>query len=120
MISVADLLPRHRVPLLLSRRDAPVPCREPDLLAESEQRAAVAEAAAARELAGSAGMRAYPPARDPYGPDPLVFGPAGVTQGGTGGPVRYCRPCGTAQARYANDPACWSCGVIPAREPGEE
>ena len=97
-----------------SRWHPPAPGGKPDLLAESEQRAAVAEAAAARELADSAGMRAYPPVRDPYGPDQFVFGPAGVTQGGTGGPMRYCEPCGTAQARYANDPGCWCCGAIPA------
>lgn len=92
------------------RPPRPVPPPEPDLLRESEQRAA---------RPGT-----YPmPDRDEFGapivwlsagqlpaprhPDPLVFGPEGTVQENTYGFTYRCAKCNVA---WAGEKPCWCCG----------
>lgn len=85
----------------------------PDLVGESEHRAALAGVLAA-ELDGFEGMRVSPPVADPYGPDPAVFGNGHKATLNYGDLVRTCRPCGVQWA-YGAGKACWICGS-PATE----
>lgn len=90
---------------------APRAVPEPDLLRESEQRAAR--------------QGVFPmPSRDEFGapivwmkagqlpaprcPDPLVFGPEGAVQENSG--YSFTHACPRCDVRWAGDGPCWNCG----------
>ncbi|MGH3415017.1 MAG: hypothetical protein ACRDVE_14525 [Actinocrinis sp.] len=102
-----EILRRAAIVHALTRRAAPP---SPDLLAESAQRYALAYPPP--DVQGYTPESVTGEWRDPYGPDPVVFGPGYPHQDFPGARMTSC-PCGCGQP--AGTGPCWNCGPVTAR-----